>query len=116
MRLFNVGDIVRIKPLRDDMPFSISPEMASLEGEVFAIENVIEGAYNKIRHSKYLCDECKYALSGEARKWSWSNPMLEPVEKPKDWKDFFGASMPTKKDEPLRLAVKHNTIKLNFKN
>lgn len=116
MGQFNVGDKVRIKPLRYDMPFSKNSRMDSLEGEVFTIVNIVEGMYNKNNCPNYICDECKYMLSDIASDWSWSNPMLELVEKPKDWKELFGASIPTKKGEPLRLAVKHYTIKLNFKN
>lgn len=87
--IFKVGDVVRVRDLREiegkygaEIPFHTDSGMKNMIGGVHIISKVKNDVYDveRFKHLKDLCpDGCRYSLVGDKGGWAWSSPMLELV-------------------------------------
>lgn len=141
---FKVGEIVRVRDLAEirkdgrNIPFPIADGMLSCSFCYYRIDSA-SMAYDAADYPNLDCDGYLYMLDGDDERWSWSSPMLEKVccdaqdTRTKDETSFIDEvqksleriasacgvpkSILSKEDvEPLKLAIKKHSVKLNFKN
>lgn len=87
--IFKVGDIVRIRDLRElekkygGLPLGVSEEMCAMKGGLHTITDVVDKEIYDVESYEHLRpfnpDGCRYRISGDSGKWQWSSPMLELV-------------------------------------